>query len=749
MTNSHFEKSHIQVYKDNLKNLNTKTRRRKMFKLKFGKFVTKYKKAILILAILLLVPSIIGIKATKINYDILVYLPEDIETIQGENILSEEFNMGAFSIIVVENMKTKDIIKLENQIRQIDNVEKVIGITDAIGTSIPTQMLPEEIKEKVYKQEDTLLFVAFKDSISADTTIKTIETLRNITDQKCKISGMSATILDTRDLSNAEIAIYVVIAVILCIIILQLALDSYIVPILLLLNIGMAILYNMGTNVFLGQISYITKAISAVLQLGVTMDFAIFLYHSYQAEQKNNNDKNEAMAHAISKTMGAVIGSSLTTIAGFLALCSMNLTLGKDIGIVMAKGVLLGVISVITILPAFILVLDNLIQKTKHKPFIPKFKTVTNFTIKHHKAIIILFLIILPIAFYGYTHTKVYYNLDKSLPETLQSVEANSILKEKFNVVSAEVLLVNKELSDYKVSEMLNKIEKIDGIEWTLGYPKIARNLPDKILPEEAKSIFENDKYQMLIINSKYEMATNELNEQITKINEIIKQYDNTAILAGEGPLMKDLVEISDHDFNSVNIVSIAVIFIIMLIILKSIGLPIILITVIEFAIFINMGIPYYTETTLPFVASIVIGTIQLGATIDYAILITTKYKENLSKGKDKKQAVEQALEDSIGSIIVSGLCFFGATFGVGAYSKIEMIGSLCTLMSRGAIISMITVITILPAFLIGIGGRSLNPQSGDLGTVLNHKINRRVSPVPKFSHKKERKDKNENEIKK
>ena len=583
-----------------------------MSQLKFGEFVCKHRKIILILAVLLLIPSILGMKMTHINYDILVYLPEDIETIQGENILSEEFNMGAFSMIVLENMKTKDIVQLENKIKEIDNVEKTISIADIVGTSIPTQMIPDEIKNKIYKNGDTVLLVTFKDSISSDTTMETIEKLRQITNEQCKISGMSATVLDTRNLANSEIAIYVIIAVILCIIILQVALDSYAAPIFLLLNIGIAILYNMGSNVILGQISYITKAISAVLQLGVTMDFAIFLYHSYKAEQTNFSDKNQAMAYAIKKTMVSVIGSSLTTIAGFLALCSMNLTLGKDIGIVMAKGVLLGVICVITVLPAMLLTFDNLIEKTKHKEIMPKFTGIKNFTIKHYRAIIILFIIILPISIYGYTHTNVYYNIDKSLPKTLQSVEANNSLKDKFNIVSAEVLLINKEIPEYKVNEMLNKIEEIEGIEWTLGYSKVAGEMPKSILPDNIKTIFENEKYQMIIINSSYEMATDELNEQITKVNEIIKQYDEKAILAGEGPLMKDLVEISDHDFNSVNIVSIGIIFVLMIIVLKSISLPVILITIIEFAIFINMGIPAFTNTTLPFVASIVIGTIQL-----------------------------------------------------------------------------------------------------------------------------------------
>lgn len=669
---------------------------------KFGKAICKYRKIILIISILLLIPAIIGIKATRINYDILVYLPDDIETIKGENILSEDFNMGAFSMVIVENMQTKDMIKLENEIKKIDNVEKAISIADVLGTNIPIYMIPDNLKDKIYKDNATIMLVTFKDGISSDTTLETIETLRDITDERCKISGMSATVLDTRDLSNSEIAIYVIIAVILCLLVLELALDSYIAPILLLLNIGIAILYNMGTNVFLGETSYITKAISAVLQLGVTMDFAIFLYHSYMDEREKTDDINEAMATAIKNTFISIVGSSLTTIAGFLALCSMNLTLGKDIGLVMAKGVLFGVVCVVTVLPTMILALNKLIDKTRHKPIFPKFTGLKNFIIKYHIVIILAFVIILPIAFYGYQRTENYYNLDKSLPNDLASISANNELKEKFNMVSTEVLLLNKDIPDYKVNEMLDKIESLDGIEWTLGYSRIGSlGLPKEMLPNDLLEVFQNDKYQMIIINSSYEMATNELNEQVAKVNEIIKEYDKDAILAGEGPLMKDLVEISDHDFKSVNTVSIAIIFIIMIVVLKSISLPVILILVIEFAIFINMGIPYYTNTILPFIASIVIGTIQLGATIDYAILITTKYIEERKSGKNKHDSIDEALGSSIASIIISALCFFGATFGVGAYSKIEMIGSLCTLMSRGALVSMISVIAVLPSLLL------------------------------------------------
>ena len=670
---------------------------------KFGQFICKHKVAILIISLLLLIPSIIGYKATRVNYDILVYLPDNIETIEGEKILADDFDMGAFSVVILENMQSKDIIELEKQFREVGNVEKVVGLTDIIGTDVPLEMLPDEIKDKLYKDNTTPVLVTFKDGISEDTTMETVEKLREISNENCKISGMTATVLDTRNLSDSEVIIYVMIAVALCLIILQLALDSYLAPVLMLLNIGMAVLYNMGTNVFLGQTSYITKAISAVLQLGVTMDFAIFLYHSYKAEKEKVSNNNEAMATAIAKTLVSVLGSSLTTIAGFLALCSMNLTLGKDIGLVMAKGVLIGVITAVTTLPAMLLVFDKWVEKTKHKEILPRFEKVKNFNLKHYKAILVAFIVILPFAVYGYTHTESYYNLSKSLPDTLNSIQANNELKDKFDMVSTELLLVDKNMPDYKLNEMLDKIESLDGIEWTLSYSKISKevNIPKEMLPEDIRSIFESDKYQMVIINSKYEIATNELNSQIKEVNKIIKEYDDTAILAGEGPLMKDLVEISDHDFNSVNTVSIAIILVIMVFVLKSVSLPIILIATIEFAIFINMGIPAYTGTVIPFIASIVIGTIQLGATIDYAILITTKYKTARIEGKDKHQAIDEALGTSIQSIIVSALCFFGATFGVGMYSKIEMIGSLCSLMARGAIISMVTVLTVLPAFLI------------------------------------------------
>lgn len=669
---------------------------------KFGHFITKYKNLVLIISVILLIPAIIGMKATRINYDMLTYLPKDIDTVKGEDILKNDFNMGTYSIIIVDKMKAKYVLTLEERLKKVNTVEKVASIYDITGTAIPKEALPDEIKNKVYSDDSTLILVTMKDGISTDATLDAIKEIREVTGEQCKVASMSGVILDTKNLSDSEVTIYVLIAVALCLVILQLALNSYFAPFLILLNIGIAIVYNMGTNFFLGEISYITKAISAVLQLGVTMDFAIFLYHSYLQEKEHAKNNDEAMSIAIGKTMVSVVGSSITTIAGFLALCSMRLALGKDIGIVMAKGVLIGLICAITILPSLILVFDKAITKTKHKEILPKFVHLKNFNIKHYKALIVVFIAILPFAIWGYTHTQVYYNLDSSLPDTLLSVQANKELKEKFDIVTTEVLLVDKSTPNYKVNQMLNEINNVDGVSWTLGYTDLlGTSVPVDSLPDNIKSIFTNDKYQMIIINSKYELATDELNSQIKNINEIVNKYDSTAILAGEGPLMNDLVEISNHDFNSVNWVSIAVIFVLMIFTLKSAILPVILICVIEFAIFINMGIPAYTKNVLPFVASIVIGTIQLGATIDYAILITTKYIGERNGGKDKFKAIDYALGTSINSIVVSALCFFGSTFGVAVYSKIAMISSLCTLMSRGALISMAVVVTMLPAFLL------------------------------------------------
>ncbi len=671
---------------------------------KFGEFICKYKIAILIIAVLLCIPSIYGMMATRVNYDILSYLPSDIETVQGEKILSNDFNMGSFSIVLVKDMPQKNLINLENDFRKIDSVKDVMGITDVTGSQIPVDMLPDDVLSEIYKEDGTTaVLVTFEDGIAEDRTLDAIQTLRDITDENCKISGMSATNLDIKDICNSEVIIYVIIAVILCAIILGVALDSYAMPFILLGNIGISVLYNMGTNIVFHEISYITKAISAVLQLGVTMDFGIFLYHSYkhQKEKESNNDR--AMALAIADTLKSVVGSSLTTIAGFLALCTMSLTLGKDIGLVMAKGVALGVICTVTILPSLILVFDKLITKTSHKDILPKFTGVKNFVINHSKAIAVTFVVILPFAVYGYTHTESYYNLMSGLPKTLPSVQANDTLANDFDMVSTELVLIDKNIPDDKIAEMLEKIDNLDGIKMSLSYSKITDklNMPAEFLPESILKLFTSDKYQMIIISSKYENATDELNNQIAQVNDIIKSYDENGVMAGEGPLMKDLVEIANHDFNSVNTFSIGVIFALMFIVLQSFSLPVILIIVIEFAIFINMGIPAYMGNQVPFVASIVIGTIQLGATIDYAILITNKYTQKRKEGLSKKDSMDYALGTSISSIVVSGLCFFGATFGVGVYSQIEMISSLCILISRGAVVSMISVILALPTFLM------------------------------------------------
>ncbi len=670
---------------------------------KFGKFICNHYKAIIIIAVLLLIPSIIGIKATKINYDILSYLPSDIETVEGQEVLSEEFNMGSFAIVLVDNtMSHKDILKMQEEIKKVEGVEKVVSIADITGTMLPEQMIPNSIKEKIIKENTTPMLVTFKTSIADDITLEALDKMDKIVGEQCKISGVSAMINDTKTISNSEMSMYVIVAVIFCILVLELALDSYSVPIILLGGIGISILYNMGSNIMLGEISYITKAIATVLQLGVTMDFSIFLYHSYQRQKKENVEKKEAMTKAITETLVSIVGSSLTTIAGFLALCSMDLTLGTDIGLVMAKGVAIGVICVVTVLPALILALDKIIEKTKHKEILPSFNKLTKFVVAHYKAILVAFIILLVPAIYGNSNTQVYYNINKGLPDTLQGVSANKDLADKFNMVSTQIALVDKNINHNKMQEITNKIEELDGVEWVISEDSIlSAGIPSQMVPTSIREVFESGKYKLLIVNSSYETATDEANRLINEIDNLLKSYDENAIMAGEGPLMKDLVEIADHDFNSVNIVSIGVIFILMIIVLKSGSLPIILIGVIEFAIMLNMSVSCYTNTTLPFVASIVIGTIQLGATVDYAILMTTKYIKERKAGSNKKEAVESALSSSIKSIIVSALCFFAATCGVSFFSKIEMIGSICTLISRGAIISMVVVICILPACLM------------------------------------------------
>ena len=669
---------------------------------KFGEIICKYRVLILIVSIVLLVPAAIGMAKTRVNYDILTYLPDSNETIQGQNILRDDFGMGAYAMILVDDLPEKQVLEFEEKLREMENVGLVASVVDVLGEGIPKEILPDQVKDVVYQDGTTIIMVTFKDGISTDLTLDTVDAIRELADDSFKVTGMSAVLLDTKYLSESEITAYVIIAVLLCLVVLQVALDSFVAPIFLLLNIGFAVLYNMGTNYFLGEVSYITKAIAAVLQLGVTTDFAIFLYHAYMHHREAGEENEKAMAEAIAETLGSVFGSSITTIAGFLALCGMELTLGKDIGIVMAKGVLFGLICVVTILPAMILCFGKVIDKTKHKSILPQFKHLKNFVIKFHWLIIVAFIIILPIAFYGYQHTEIYYNLDSKLPKDLPSVAANEELTEKFNMASIDMLLVDSSVPDEEINQMIEEIEEVNGVDWVLGISKIEElGIPKAIIPESILEKIQTDEYGLVLISSTLEVATDEMSEQLTDIEKIVEKYDDKAILAGVAPLLDDLAEIADHDFNSVNVISIGVIFVIMLFVLKSASLPFILMVVIEFAIFINMGIPYYTGTILPFIASIVIGTIQLGATIDYAILITSKYINTRKAGKSKQETIDYALGTSISAIFTSGLCFFAATFGVGMYSKIEIISSLCVLLGRGAIISMFAVVLLLPSFLL------------------------------------------------
>ena len=665
-----------------------------------GKFVVKHKILIVIASVILCIPSLFGYINTDINYDILVYLPEDIDTMKGQDILAKDFDMGSFAMCVVENMSSKDVLNLEEKYKKIDGVVKVISANDLIGTTIPQEMLPSDVTKQYKKGNSELMLVTFKDSTIA---IDAITQMREITSEEVvKIGGMSASTLDTSIVADSEIITYVIVAVILVLIVLMASLDSYVVPFLLLGNIGLAILYNMGSNIFLGQISYITKAIAAVLQLGVTTDFSIFLYHKYEQAKTRVKTNNEAMTLAIGDTLVSIAGSSLTTIAGFLALCTMQLTLGSDIGIVMAKGVFIGVLSTVTIFPEFLLVFDKLVFKTKHKPIIPSFNVIKNFVIKHYKIILLVALVIAYPAYYGNAHVKSYYNLTKDLPQDLKSCVANSELSDEFDLVASQVILVDKGIKDNDLNKMVDEIENVESVNLVLSPSQLSDlAIPDEMIPDDVKDIFESDRYKMIFVNSTEEIATNKLNKVIDKIDHIIKKYDKNAIMAGEGPCMKDLVNIADEDFRNVSIASIGIIFIIMLFVLKSISLPVLLVSGIELAIFINMAISYYTGDVLPFVASIVIGTIQLGATIDYAILLTTKYLENRKNGIDKIKAMDNAISNSAGSIFVSGMSFFAATFGVGMISKLNMIASLCNLMSRGALISMFIVICVIPAILL------------------------------------------------
>ena len=668
----------------------------------FSNFVVKNKKIILLVSLVLLIPAIVGYINTKTNYDILVYLPSDIETLKGQNILKDDFNMGAFSVSLVDrSISEKKLNQLENKIREIDCVTNVVSVNDITGTTIPMEMLPKKFLDHVTSDDSKLLLITFSTGTSDEETTDAIEKIEKLS-KSIKVGGMSAMSLDMRRLVESQTLTYVLVAVVCCLLVLMLSLDSYIVPFLLLGNIGMSIIYNMGTNVIFGEISYITKAIAAVLQLGVTTDFSIFLYHKYEAAKKNTKSNDEAMKEAISETMVSVVGSSLTTIAGFLALCSMKFGLGKDIGLVMAKGVVFGVLTVLTVYPSLILIFDKWIKKSKHKPLVPDFKFVKPIVIKGYKYIFIIFLILLIPAYLSQKNTSVYYKLDTSIPDDYNYSIVSKKLKSDYGLISQSMILVDSKLSDNELNAMTDEISKLEGIDSVISSNIIEKyGISKDIIPTKIKNIFETKRYKLILINSNYEIASNELNKQVAQIKPIIKKYDKKAILAGEGPLMNDLVEITAIDFRNVNYVSIGVIFLIMFFVLKSVSLPVLLVLSIEFAIFINMGVSYWHGTSIPFVSSIVIGTIQLGATIDYAILLTTKYLEERVEGHDKIKAMEEALTTSVSSIFVSAMCFFGATIAVFAVSDIDMIGSLCLLMARGAIISMLVVMFIVPSVLL------------------------------------------------
>lgn len=668
-----------------------------------GKWITKHKNIILVIAFILLIPAGIGYVSTRVNYDVLSYLPERLETIKGQDILVDEFGMGAFSMVVVEDMPMKDAAKLEKQLESIDHVKDVLWYDDAVDISVPTEMIPEDLRKAFFNGKATMMIALFDDTTSADDTMDAITQIRKVVGKNVYASGMSGVVTDIKNLALQEMPIYVVIAGLLSLVVLFLTMTSFVTPLIFLLNIGMAIVFNLGSNVFLGEISYITQALAAVLQLAVTMDYSIFLLESYEAnKERYEGDKKRAMAHAISNTFTSITASSITTVAGFVALCFMTFKLGTNIGIVMSKGVVIGVLTCVTVLPAMILTCDKAIEKTTHRSLIPSLDKLSHGIVKGRYVALLLFLIVLVPAIHGNNNYKIYYNIDQSLPKNIPSNEANEKLKKEFNMSNMHMILLKDGLSAKEKSAMSKEIEKVDGVKWVIGLNSlVGSNVPESMIPNDIKKMLKTDNYELEFVSSDYSSATDEVNSQLAKIDKIVKKYQNDGMVIGEAPMMKDLQDVTDVDLKTVNNISILAIFVIILITFKSISIPVILISVIEFAIACNMAVPFYTNTSLPFMASIVIGTIQLGATVDYAILMTSRYhKERTERGQSKKDAIRIAHETSIKSILTSGLCFFAATFGVSVYSQVDMIGSICTLLSRGAIISMIVVICVLPAML-------------------------------------------------
>lgn len=669
---------------------------------RISKFIADHAKSVIVVSLLLLIPSVIGFINTRVNYDLLSYLPQNLDSTKGEDILDKTYSDASIGIVIVEGMENKDINILKDKIEEVDGVTTTLGLTDVLDESIPKDILPDEIKNQLYNEDSTMFVIKFDGAPGSDSTINGISKVKKILNKQCFLSGMSAIMEDTKELAEHEAPFYVLIAVALSIVVLLISMESTVVPIIFLVSIGIGIVYNLGTNLFLGEISYITKALAAVLQLGVTMDYSIFLMHRYDEERGKWSTKEEAMTQAIKATMTSISGSSLTTIAGFLALCTMDLALGKDIGLVMAKGVVIGVICAITILPAFVLVFDKAIHKFKHKTIIPEFKKVSTLVTKHYKAFIVAFLVIMLPAFFGQANAKVYYNLDETLKPDMSSIVALNKMKDNFNMTSTHFIIVKDDIKSYKMKEMTDRIENLEGVTTVLSYDKfIGPNVPEDFIPRDIKEIFKQGGYNLLLVNSEYKSASDELNNQIIEMTDIVKSYDKDAMVTGEGALTKDLTTIADQDFKNVSVASIAAIFVIILIVFKSVSIPVLLVSAIEFAIFINMGIPYYTGTVIPFVASIVIGTIQLGATVDYAILLTSRFREEIRNGYEKKEAMRIAVQESAKSIVTSGLTFFGATGGVALVSDMALIKSLCFLMARGAIISMIVIIFVLPALLL------------------------------------------------
>lgn len=669
---------------------------------RFGNWIVRHRVLILIIGVLLLIPSVIGILTTRVNYDMLTYLPDDMETVIGQDILLDDFGKGAFSMVIVEGMDAKDVSALKEKIEEVDHVESVIWYDSIADLSIPMEFLPEKYYDAFNSGDDTLMAVFFDTSTSADETMDAVREIRTLAGEKCFVSGMSAMVTDLKDLCEREEPVYVGIAVLLATVAMMIFMDSWIIPFVFLLSIGMAIVVNLGSNFLFGEISYITKALAAVLQLAVTMDYSIFLWHSYNEELEKGKDKEIAMGRAIANTLTSVVGSSITTIAGFIALCFMTYTLGLDLGLVMAKGVLFGVIGCVTTLPSLILILDKLITKSRHRSILPKFEKTAKKIIKLAPVFLIAFLVILVPAIYGYSNTEVYYDLGETLPDDMAYVVANTKLQETFDMSSTHMLLVDANMPAKDAEAMMKEIDNVNGVKTTLGFNSLVGTaIPEELIPDNLRDLLKSDKYQLMLINSEYKVATDNVNQQIDAINTIVHKYDANGMLIGEAPCTKDMIEITDHDFKIVDMISIIAIFVIIALVLRSVSLPVILVAVIEFAIFINLGIPYFTNVSLPFIAPICISTIQLGATVDYAILMTSRYKRERSLGNDKKTSVTTALSTSMQSIIVSALGFFSATFGVALYSDVDIISSMCMLMARGAIISMVSVILVLPAMLM------------------------------------------------